>query len=406
MDNNMENKILELLGTVSEALEYEKETGDMRLSNDIGECRDCVEVILNRVLGGYLSERIDTGNMPDADWLLAMYRIMDEITHPLIIKNQYDREFLDLLNYVWNHSKEQLLKGMKNALFRLKQQSQRAYDGFVAYFSRFPLWGTLEPEREDYHTFELRAAVLKQKSYEFLWLYKRLEDYLSKRTLCAVLKNWAILDFNDLTKIKSIFPDYYEPDIFPDNQGDVFVDVGAFNGDSILQYINMYGANYKKIYAYEISEDTFSILNQNTSAYKDIITRQKGAGAQKGFMYINQNADASANKLENREDGGERIEIVSLDEDIRDEITFIKMDIEGAEQDAILGCQKAIRSYHPKLAVCTYHGYEDIWKIPFMIDSICPGYQFYFRHYGGNLIPTEFVLLCRYPAAEDSLQRV
>ena len=71
------------------------------------------------------------------------------------------------------------------------------------------------------------------------------------------------------------------------------------------------------------------------------------------------------------------------------------MDIEGAEQSALLGAVKTIQRYHPKLAICTYHGYEDIWKIPFIIESIYPGYTFYLRHYGGNLIPTEFVLLCR-----------
>ena len=88
------------------------------------------------------------------------------------------------------------------------------------------------------------------------------------------------------------------------------------------------------------------------------------------------------------------MEIVTLDQDLDDIPTLLKMDIEGAEQDALLGCQKTICKHHPGLAICVYHGYEDIWKIPFMISCMYSDYHFYLRHNGGNLIPTEFVLLC------------
>lgn len=125
---------------------------------------------------------------------------------------------------------------------------------------------------------------------------------------------------------------------------------------------------------------------------------QKGVGAQKSVMYLSTNSSSSsANRAESEENGDLKteIEIVSIDEELEDTPTFIKMDIEGAEQGALLGCQKTIVQSHPKLAICTYHGYEDIWKVPFMIDCMYPKYKFYMRHYGGNLIPTEFVLLCK-----------
>lgn len=61
----------------------------------------------------------------------------------------------------------------------------------------------------------------------------------------------------------------------------------------------------------------------------------------------------------------------------------------------MIGSERLIYPFYPKLAICVYHGYEDIWKIPLMIDGMYPEYQFYLRHYGGNLMPTEFVLLCK-----------
>lgn len=396
MDKEVEQKIFELLEVIGEALEHQMKTEDSRiLKEDISEGRKCVEKNLNVVLPYSITDRIDTESLSDADWLLEIYRVMDEIKQPFLIQNLYDKEFFALLNYIWNNSREKLVEVMKNNLLWLKGQNFSAYNRFVTYFARFPLWGTIHPEQGDYQTLEFRAAVLKQRSYEFLWLYRRLEDYLSKRTLYAILRNWAELDLNDISVVKSIFFDYYEPDLFSDNKEDVFVDIGAFNGDSILQYIQMYGTGYKRIYAYEISSKSCIELEKNLAEYHDIVIRQKGAGASGGVMYLNENEITSANKLEEAQTGYERVEVVSLDEDIEESVTFIKMDIEGAEQSAILGMQKIIKRDHPKLAICVYHGYEDIWKIPFLIDSIYPQYKFYLRHYGGNLVPTEFVLLCK-----------
>ena len=85
-------------------------------------------------------------------------------------------------------------------------------------------------------------------------------------------------------------------------------------------------------------------------------------------------------------------EIVTLDEDIQEPVSWIKMDIEGMEYDALLGCRTHIVNEHPKLSISVYHGYDDLWLLPKLIHSLNPSYKFYLRYYGGNLIPTEIVL--------------
>lgn len=389
-----EQAVYEILGTMGEALEHLTEREELRQLVSGG--REQVTAVLEEAMGCSLDGRICASGLSNEDWLRTAYLILGEIAEPFQPKNFMDREFLSLLDYLWTHSERDLLQTVKNNLRQVKRLSKETYHNFVNYFARYPLWGTLDPDRGDYNTLELRARVLKQHSYDFLWLYCRLEDYLSRRTLCAILKNWAVLDMKDLQAVKSIFPDYWEPDIFPDNEGDIFVDVGAYTGDSIGQYVAAYGMGYRKIYAYEISPDSYETLCKNIAAWKlhDVIPRQKGAGAARGEMYLSSSkSDASANQL--GQQGDIRIEVVPLDEDLEEGLTFLKMDIEGAEQGALLGCEKLIRTQHPKLAICTYHGYEDIWKIPLMIDGMYPEYQFYLRHYGGNMIPTEFVLLCK-----------
>jgi hypothetical protein len=76
------------------------------------------------------------------------------------------------------------------------------------------------------------------------------------------------------------------------------------------------------------------------------------------------------------------IQGVSLDKVLKGEkATFIKMDIEGSELEALKGAQNTIRMYKPMLAVCVYHKPEDILELPLYIKELVPEYRLYFRHY-------------------------
>lgn len=393
MENQVIETIYEMLDTINEAIMYLKHTENAEVREALILGRQQVTQELEKALSCSLEQRIDIWHLSDEDWLITVYRILEEILNPFQPKNAFDIQFVNLLNYIWNNDKQSLLQTMMHWLMKKNKQD---YQNFIEYFEKYSFWGSFNIEKKDITALKLRADVLKQHSYDFLWLYRRLEDYLSKYSLFAILLNWAFLETEDLTKVKSLFPDYWEPDIFPDNKDDVLVDLGAFTGDSIAQYIAVYGTNYRKIYAYEISEDSYTQLCENTAQFHDIINIRKGAGKEKGKLFLEENQQASANRLSQMEgDMQNAVEVVALDEDIDEPITFLKMDIEGAEQDALLGCQNIIQTQHPKLAVCLYHGYEDLWKIPTLIDSMNPDYHFYLRHYGGDLIPTEFVLLCK-----------
>ena len=80
--------------------------------------------------------------------------------------------------------------------------------------------------------------------------------------------------------------------------------------------------------------------------------------------------------------GNIKIEAVALDDVLKNEqISFIKMDIEGAELAALHGCKQIITAQKPKLAISVYHKPEDIFEIPDYILTLNSNYQLYLRHY-------------------------
>lgn len=80
--------------------------------------------------------------------------------------------------------------------------------------------------------------------------------------------------------------------------------------------------------------------------------------------------------------------ILSCDE----KVTYIKMDIEGSELNALKGAEQHIVRDKPRLGICIYHKQEDLVKIPQYIKSLHPHYQFYVRPH--STMPTELVLYC------------
>lgn len=78
------------------------------------------------------------------------------------------------------------------------------------------------------------------------------------------------------------------------------------------------------------------------------------------------------------------IQVMDLDTYCREKDiipTYIKMDIEGAEMEALLGAQGNIKNNKPKLAICLYHKKEDIFAIPLLVHKMNPSYKMYIRHY-------------------------
>lgn len=274
------------------------------------------------------------------------------------IQNNVDADYDKWLSRMKETTAETFIEQQKEMFASLKRKSKSNYDIFVSYFGKYPFWGGFDPDMGNYEVIGNRASALLKDLPSFGWLYASLADYRSKMALLAIVKNWTDLEFQPLKSVTETHPCYFDLDLIPNGIDEVFVDIGAYIGDTVINFINIYGNSYKQIYCYEITCKSVEALRRNTIHYDNVTICEKGA----------------------------------IDQDINEPVTFIKMDVEGSVQDVLLGCKETIQAHHPKLAISVYHNYEDIWKIPQMIQEMDNTYKFYLRYYGGDLIPTEIIL--------------
>ena len=304
--------------------------------------------------------------------------------------NQIDLKFALLMNEIRSLSEQELYHQIRLSFEQIPDATR---NNMMNFFNQFLYWGSMDIEHNNFEEIELKVHELKEHVDDFEELYINLEDYRSKKLLYAILNNWVHYDFNTLSEvIEKCYDDYFDLDLVPTCNEEVFVDLGAYTGDSTISFLRNYGDSYKKIYAYEITPETYQILVSNLKDYPNVVCYLKGVGdTRSSLSVVNSSADASANTVFVSDNG--TIPMVTLDEDIGEKLTMIKADIEGFEQEALLGAINHIKNDHPKLLISVYHKNENLWKIPKMIKEIDPTYKFYLRYHGGNVYPTEITLI-------------
>lgn len=306
------------------------------------------------------------------------------------INNIHDRNFYQLIDSISSLSEENLLFKIKFNYSFLPKNIKTSLEN---YFDKYKFWGSLHEDNLDYDEIERKAKTIKNHNNDFVWLYEKLEDDSSKFLLHAILNNFINYDFTSLQKtLNQKYHHYFDFDILPKMEEEVFADIGSYTGDTVLDFIKCYGEkSYKKIYCYEITTDIIPTLKNNLINYKNIEIKSLAVSNKSKTLYIDENSTSnSANKTKNK--GKIKIEAKSLDEDVKEKISLIKMDIEGDEELALMGAKKHIQNDTPKLLISLYHNNNHYFKLPKLIYSYNKNYKFYLRNYGGNLYPTEIVL--------------
>jgi FkbM family methyltransferase len=181
---------------------------------------------------------------------------------------------------------------------------------------------------------------------------------------------------------------YFSKDIIRLSDEEGFVNCGSYNGDTIKEFLSQTNGKFNHIFAFEPSKINFLALVETVKELKissDKITcYQKGVYSESSRFNFSLNTEVSGGAAISKY-GEEIIDVVKLDDFLSEDekviVTFINMDIEGAESEALKGMQEIIRKNKPKLAISVYHSPEHFWSIPFFIKSLNPNYKIYFRQH-------------------------
>lgn len=177
---------------------------------------------------------------------------------------------------------------------------------------------------------------------------------------------------------------YFDLDVLsPQADGEVFVDAGCFDGDTTRNFFQWCGT---KGYAYCFEPDGENVkqIRKNLSGFTgQYELAEKALWSGPGNLCF----DARGNYASSVRAGGGMHEKPTVTAEALDDymagrrVTYIKMDVEGAENEVLKGAKDIISGLHPKLAVSIYHKTEDIRMLPGQILSYYPNYRFYLRHY-------------------------
>jgi FkbM family methyltransferase len=242
--------------------------------------------------------------------------------------------------------------------------------------------------------FEFRSDFMARHQAALETLFHRFSDDLSRRVFFAFLRAKNLHNAKELAQLNIASEAQYFPDFLSPEASDIFVDCGAFDGDTIAQFCEWSQGGFRKIYAFECDPHNAGKLRENMSVLRQkcggggIFLIEKGVFSFPGQMSLG----AGASECSHIDESGKvSIEVDSIDHVCEGEkVTFIKMDIEGAELEALKGARNTIRRHRPKLAICVYHKPEDLVTIPQYILSLHEDYRLYLRHYGD--LCTEVVL--------------
>jgi len=224
-----------------------------------------------------------------------------------------------------------------------------------------------------------------RKNYEkYVWIYEKLHDKTSKNQFYHIINFRLSYDLNYMRGFEDQEDkQYFEHFLALQEENESFADIGAFDGYTSEVFIR-HSPNFDKIYIFEPEQSNMLRAKQRLAHYNNIEFHQIGLSDKRETLKFDINGSSSS--INSR--GEISIHVDRLDAIIQDKITFLKMDIEGFESNAIEGAKETIKKYHPRLAISVYHKKDDFWKIPEQVLRIREDYDIYLRHYTQGISET------------------
>ena len=224
--------------------------------------------------------------------------------------------------------------------------------------------------------------------------YDLLYDEQSRREFRAQIRWRCLLDYDCLPAAGDPREMYFPPDLFSLIPREIFVDCGAFDGDSIQTFLEKTSGRFGKIYAWEADpENLRALYNFRERLLPAVAERVEilpyAVGEREQRLRFCAEGSVGSRVVDAAD--GQEVECKTIDGVLKEFApTFVKMDIEGAEPAALCGAMQTMAQCRPVMAVCAYHSCDHLWKIPQLLKSANPDYRIVLRRYAEDCWETVY----------------
>ena len=230
---------------------------------------------------------------------------------------------------------------------------------------------------------DLPSRVLEQRD-QVLDGFDLWSDDASRAEYVAQVRFRLNADFDGLSHPVG-HPQYFPDDLFAWRDDEWFVDAGAYDGDTVRTLAALHHDRFAHLLAVEPDPMNFAKLQATVAGLPPAVRakvscRQVAAGAAPAVLYLDATGTASSATATTA-----GVRTIAVDAETIDEMTagarptFIKLDIEGFEIDALRGARATIDAHAPIVAVCVYHLQDHLWRIPRLLHSWRDDYRFFLR---------------------------
>ncbi|MBB4952776.1 FkbM family methyltransferase [Agrobacterium vitis] len=191
--------------------------------------------------------------------------------------------------------------------------------------------------------------------------------------------------FNEFVYPQYSYRGYHK--VFTAEPGDYVLDCGACYGGTTLNFAHDVGPE-GRVYSFEFMPENAAVYRSNVHANINLLTRvcliERPVYSQSDLtMSITGKGPATQVHFAEIE-GAEKVQSIKLDDFVAasglPKVNLIKMDIEGAEIEALKGAAATIERFKPKMAICVYHNLSDFYEVPRFLKGIRDDYKIYFGH--------------------------
>jgi len=252
---------------------------------------------------------------------------------------------------------------------------------YFSFYQRFanvltkPSWYHQQAFKEDYKAHRQRYDCIRD----------RLADDASRETFDALVNFRLTNSLSCLSGFRHrIHEQYFDlPCLAPFTAH--FLDCGSYDGETTAEFIRRY-PDYQSAHVFEPEPEQFAMV-QNRLADADRVHFYP-CGVSNRKQTLRFSVAGTASRIS--ETGDITVAVECLDDLPLGEVTWIKLDVEGYESQALAGARNLIQQQHPLLAVCCYHKHDDLWKLPEQILSYRDDYRIYLRHYTEGLLESVY----------------